>query len=251
MENEPEVIRDQMQETRTALTEKIEALEQKVSNTVEAATSTVTETVQNVTEAVQDTVGTVKDTVEGTVSTVKESVRDAFDLPGHVQRHPWVAMAGSVAVGYVAGRLMHGGDGRGSGARSMAPLTHVEPEPKPQPHHNGASREESGSGSSLMSGLLGGLSQELDKLKDLGLSALMAVVRDVTTRSMPPEIGSRLHSWVDEVTEHMGVTPLRQSLIPETSADASPAPAMAATPAEMGEPSTRKGRSPQQSRSHC
>jgi len=247
MENEPEVIRDQMQETRTALTEKIEALEQKVSNTVEAATSTVTETVQNVTEAVQDTVGTVQETVQDTVSTVKDTVRDTFDLPGHVQRHPWAALAGSVAVGYIAGRLMPAGDGRGSGVRSMAPLTHTEP--PPTSHHNGAgaagSRTESRS-EGLLSGLMGGLSGELDKLKDLGISALMAVIRDMTTRSMPHEIGSRLQSWVNEVTEHMGATPLREPLIPEEPAAATPAPPPAA---DLGDPGTPKGRTPQSARS--
>src|SRR5262245_40678802 len=51
MENEPELIRDQMQETRTAMTEKLDTLQQKVSDTVESITTPVTETVQTVKEA--------------------------------------------------------------------------------------------------------------------------------------------------------------------------------------------------------
>lgn len=246
MENEPEVIRDQMQETRTALTEKIEALEQKVTSTVETATSTVQETVQTVTDAVQDTVGTVQETVEDTVSTVKETVRDTFDLPGHVQRHPWVALAGSVAVGYLAGRLMHAGDDRGSGVRSMAPLTHTEPPPT---HHNGAADRTESRSDGLLSGLMGAFGQEVDKLKELGISALMAVIRDMTTRSMPNEIGSRLHSWMNEVTEHMGAKPLREPLIPEEPAGSSAATPATPTAADLGEPTERKGRTAQTTRS--
>lgn len=227
MENEqPEVIRDQMQETRTALTEKIEALEQKVSSTVETATTTVAETVETVKAAVQDTVGTVQETVADTVGTVKQTVAGAFDVPGHVERHPWAAMAGSVAVGFLVGRMVHAGDRRGSGVRSMAPLTHTEPQPQPQAHHQGAN----GSGQSeskpgLMQGLLGGFSGELDKLKDLGLGALMAVIRDMTTRSMPGEIGSRMQTWVNDLTEHMGVKPIKESLIPEQPDEPAPGPA--------------------------
>src|SRR5438105_8802525 len=112
MENE-DVIRDQMEDTRTSLTEKLETLEKKVASTVESATSNVAETVEAVKETVQETVSTVKDTVQDTVCTVKSTVRegvgavkDAFDICGHVERHPWVMLGGSIAVGYVLGRLL-------------------------------------------------------------------------------------------------------------------------------------------------
>ena len=94
-DDDPEVIRAQMQETRTALTEKLEALEHQVVDTVQATTSTVAETVQQVKAAVEDTVGTVKDTVQSAVGGVKESVQGAvssvagvFDVRRHVRRLP-------------------------------------------------------------------------------------------------------------------------------------------------------------------
>jgi len=121
MENEPELIRDQMQETRTALTEKLEALESQVSGTVQSATAAVTETVEAVKSTVAETVGTVKDSVQETVSTVKESVKDAFDLPAHIERHPWAAMLGSVAVGYLGGRVLNGMAGGMHHERQQAP----------------------------------------------------------------------------------------------------------------------------------
>src|SRR5262245_2642415 len=111
MENEtdPEVIRKKMLEKRTALTEKLEALEQgvlgvasSVTNTVESVKEGVEETVEAVKDTVQDTVGAVKETVEETVETAK----GLFDVPGHVERHPWAMLAGSVGVGALLGFLL-------------------------------------------------------------------------------------------------------------------------------------------------
>ena len=73
MENE-DVIREQMEDTRTSLTEKLETLESQVASTVQGATTNVAETV----EAVKETVEAVKDTVQQTVTTVKESVEETI-----------------------------------------------------------------------------------------------------------------------------------------------------------------------------
>src|SRR5262249_50854816 len=104
MADEPKGIRDQMQDTRTALTEKLEALEQTVPRTVETPPRPVVQTVQTVTEATRETVGTVKDTVRqvaDTVSGAVETVKDTFNLPRQVQRHPWGMMFGSAAAGFL------------------------------------------------------------------------------------------------------------------------------------------------------
>src|SRR5947209_18377211 len=110
MENEdPEVIRRRMLENRTALTEKLEALE----NQVMGVASSVTDTVESVKEGVQETVEAVKDTVQETVGNVKdtfddtvETVKGAFNLPRQVERHPWAMLGGAVAVGAVLGVLL-------------------------------------------------------------------------------------------------------------------------------------------------
>ena len=44
--------------------------------------------------------------VKGTVHDTVDSVKNALDLERHVQRHPWALLAGSVATGYVLGRLV-------------------------------------------------------------------------------------------------------------------------------------------------
>ena len=102
MENEAELIRQQMTETRTALTEKLETLEEEVASKVKGTTETVAETVETVKEAVEGTVHTVKETVENTVETVK----DTFDVNRQVERHPWMMFGGAVLLGFVGGRLV-------------------------------------------------------------------------------------------------------------------------------------------------
>jgi len=104
MENETELIRDQMAETRSALSEKLEALQDQVLGTVEGTTRSVTDTVEAVQEAVQDTVGTVKESFQETV----QSVKSAFDLSEQMQKHPWLLLGGAVVVGYAGGRLLMG-----------------------------------------------------------------------------------------------------------------------------------------------
>lgn len=102
MENETDVIREQMLETRTALTEKLEALQDTVVTAVQGTTESVTETVQNVKEAVQDTVSNVTESVQETV----QSVKSTLDIGAHVQNHPWAMFGGAVALGYLGGRLI-------------------------------------------------------------------------------------------------------------------------------------------------
>jgi len=256
-----------MQDTRTALTEKLEALEQHVVETVQNTTNTVTETVQSVKEAVQDTVGTVKNTVEQTVDTVTDtmhqtvtSVKDALDLPGHVERHPWLMMLGSVAVGFVGGKLLtkatHGLGGHGGRSWNASSFTDTMAEaavPADSGHHNGAhkstngaSKSESSETSSLGEGLLSGLAEayheELDKLKSLGISAVTGVVRDLVKQSVPGEIGTRLTDWMNGLTEKMGGKPFTEPLLKpatETSQDASCEPRDRSRE-EMGRTSSQK-----------
>jgi len=221
VENEPKLIRDQMQETRTSLTEKIEALESQVSSTVQSATAAVTETVESVKSSVSNTVDSVKEGVESTVSTVKESVKDAFDLPGHVDRHPWLAMAGSVAVGFAAGKVLNGlVGGRGEGRetpRAYSAFSEALP-PKQREavsngHGRGSQEKEPSSEGGLLSGLANAFGAELGTLKGLGLSAVAGIVRDLVTQSVPGEIGGRLREWMDDMTKKMGAKPLSEPLI--------------------------------------
>jgi len=231
VEDEPELIRDQMQDTRTALTEKIEALEQKVTNTVQGATSAVTDTVQNLTDSVQETVGTVKDTVQATVDTVSgtvektvETVKDTFDVPARVREHPYVAVFGSLAAGFVLGRLLHPGrENRGEtstkGQSWPEAIKQTAPEPAPAaaaPPRREEKKSTWGAHEGIMGGLLNAFGGEVDKLKSLGVAALFGVVRDLVGQSVQGEMGSRLKEWFNSLTEKMGARPFTEPVLEST-----------------------------------
>lgn len=83
MDERPEVIRSQMDQTRADLTDKLESLESRVSEGMQATGTAVSETYTSISGAAQ-------------------AVSDALNFPLHVRRHPWLAVGGSFAVGYLA-----------------------------------------------------------------------------------------------------------------------------------------------------
>jgi len=215
MENEPELIRDQMQETRTALTEKLDTLQQKVADTVDSITTPVTETVQTVKAAVTDTVDSVKETVAGTV----ESVKETFNLSKQVEQHPWPMMAGSLAAGFLLGRILPSPFQAVHGALSSEPnfgkldrasaSRGTNGNGSPKPKEEAASSSEPG----LLHGLTEAFSGELDKLKGLSVSVATGLLRDLMTQSMHGEIGDRVKQWMDGMTEKLGGKPLTEPLV--------------------------------------
>jgi len=113
----PQVIEQQMEETRQSLTEKVAALENQVVGTVQTATQAVQETVASVRSAVEETVSTVRESVQESVAAVKDSVQDSvtavtdnvketFDVTQHVQNHPLAMIGGAVVAGLVTGLVV-------------------------------------------------------------------------------------------------------------------------------------------------
>lgn len=206
MEDE-ELIRKQMEETRTSLSEKLETLENHVTDKVMEATTALSETAGAVKDTVQETVATVKDTVEGTVATVKdtvhdgvETVKDWLDLPSHVEKHPWLMMAGFVCVGFcidrVTGRPMKAGAEPADGGHGRA-------------HHNGHGngrhkrRTEAAAPSVLSS-----LGPEITKLKALALGTLLGTAREMIVKAVPEHVGDQLRDIIDSTTKKLGGEPL-------------------------------------------
>jgi ElaB/YqjD/DUF883 family membrane-anchored ribosome-binding protein len=212
MDNETEVIRQQIEGTRAALTEKLETLEDHVVETMHEATTAVGETVETVKETVEETVGTVKETVEETVETVKET----FDLRLQVQRHPWAMVGGSVAVGFALGRVLGRIEGESGPALSgrdrdqpaagpaawrgseleQTMLQSRTPAPAPAPGQN------------LLGGVANKFGSELARLKGLAIGATLSMLRDVLTQSAPDPLRGRLKEVMDDVTVKLGGEPI-------------------------------------------
>jgi ElaB/YqjD/DUF883 family membrane-anchored ribosome-binding protein len=209
-----------MDETRTHLSEKLEALEQRVVNTVHEASTSVNETIGSVKEAVHDTVQTVKDSVNDTVDTV----RDTFDVRRQVEARPWTMMAGATALGFLGGYLL-------MRSRSAPAVQHYAPTGyHPLANGNGAAvyaappppitgmapavaapRESGG----LLESISKTFEPELKELKGLAVGAILGVVRDVVSDSIPPNMEGRVGEIIDGVTERLGGKPIAGRILPK------------------------------------
>lgn len=210
MDNEPEVTREQMQETRTALSEKLETLEQQVVDTMQGASNAVNETVENVKDAVNDTV---------------DNVKDAFNLQLQVKRHPWAMMAGSIALGGLGGYLLF--RGRSDRPRANAESQLAPPDsPRLARQQNGvvnghrAVEEASGkkaapevsqgpSKPGWLSGMTEQFGPEITKLKGLAIGTVLSALRDLITESASEQMKAQLAEMVDSITVKLGGQPIQ------------------------------------------
>jgi len=89
MDQKSDVILQNIDDTRSALAEKIELLEDQMKDKVENAKATVEETIDGIKQKVETTVGNVKQNLS---------------LSYQVQQHPWTMVGASVATGILVGR---------------------------------------------------------------------------------------------------------------------------------------------------
>jgi ElaB/YqjD/DUF883 family membrane-anchored ribosome-binding protein len=196
MENEAALIRQQMLETRTALTEKLETLEEEVASKVKGTTESVAETVETVKEAVQETVHTVKDTVENTVETVKET----FDVRRQVERHPWMMFGGAVLLGFVGGRLLTRAGPSLTGGNGVPYTSYSPPLREPE--------APTPAGPGLGSKVFESLKPALTKLGGLAIGATAGLVGEMIRDSAPEPLRPKLNEVIDDITAALGGTPI-------------------------------------------
>jgi len=238
MPQEPHEIRQEMDETREALTEKIGQLEQQVVDTVQDATAGVKETVEAVRSAVEDTVQTVRDTVGDTVDSVKES----FNLTAQVQRRPWLVIAGSVGVGFAAGYLL-GGPGASKAAApqpqpAMPPAParrpgnghHRPPEPAMSPRESSPEPHAPG----LVDTLMQSFGNEINQVKGLAIGALAGIVRDMVVQAAPQVVKTQLSGIIDEFTNKLGGQPIKGQVLSEDWSASSSEPREESPPQASG-----------------
>jgi len=219
-----------MEQTRSSLADKLEVLEQKVTDTVQDATSAVTETVQEAKEAVADTVETVKETVTSTVDSVKETVastvdavRDTLDISGQVQRHPWAMVGGSVALGFLGGLFLGPSRPRYHTGPSSPPGPEPEAAPEreasyawaPSSHEPETHREPEREQPGWWDWLQSAFGSEIDKVKGMAIGTLAGVVRDMVSEAVPENIKPMLTDVINNVTTKLGGEPIKGRVLPE------------------------------------
>lgn len=206
----PELIEQQMSQTRQSLTEKVAALENQVVGTIQSATAAVHDTVESVKSAVHDTVSTVKETVVGVKDTVEESVSSAsegimhtFDVRAQVSDRPWLMLGGAAAAGFLTGMLVFPRRGSGAGLfthpvferASFTPT--VQPAAAPHrafaPEREEPTRREEPRKPGWFDELLERAGQEAKKLGEQALAAVVASVQQNINDGLPKLIDNVLH----------------------------------------------------------
>jgi ElaB/YqjD/DUF883 family membrane-anchored ribosome-binding protein len=193
-EQDPEIIRQQIDETRSSLTAKLEALEEQVVGTVQNAKATVEETIENVKETVQETVSTVKDT---------------FDIPLQVRRHPWPMVGGCFVLGLVTGAVV--GDAqrrRRMPIERLASRGQPRMEPDRVPEYPGDGR----AAEPRIPGLMDRFHEEIDQVKGLAIGLAIGLVRDVIKENVP-QLGEQLGEVMDSITTKLGGQPARGPVV--------------------------------------
>ncbi len=181
MSDTPEVIRQQMEETKTHLSEKLESLEHQVSETVQSTGTAVNATV----EAVQETV----ETVTGAVQDAVQSVSNAFDIRRQMEKHPMLVLGGVAVLGYLAGELL-----MGPGKKPVMPLQ-TTPIPPASPsaaadNTGGGSAQQSVESAAVAAAITAAFKSGLDssfsyQLKGQAIAGLMGIVQEVAARAVP------------------------------------------------------------------
>jgi len=219
VDNELEVIRDQMEETRTSLADKLETLEAQVRDTVQSATEAVASTVENVKETVQETVGTVQETVSSTVESVKSTVDAVSDTVStaagkldprqYVESNPWAAVGAAVGVGFLGGLLVGGSSSSSSSHAAQQPRWTPAPPPPPSPAPPASSASPGGSSGLLdaAKGLLssnGPFGDAISKIEGLAVGTLMGYLREMVSTSAPEMWKKDLAGVLDNITTKLG-----------------------------------------------
>jgi ElaB/YqjD/DUF883 family membrane-anchored ribosome-binding protein len=194
----PEVIRQQMGDTRAALTEKLQSLECRVEQTVE-----------EVKETVDDTIGAVKQT---------------FDLPFQVERHPWAMVGGAAALGFVLGEALslaarksrHSSLERGwSNDEFLVQERAKEEKAKIEGngHTNVAAIVPKTERPSLLQRISTEFGDEIDKIKGMAIGAGFGLIREGLTRSCSPEMRSQVENVIDSITVKLGGEPMHGPIL--------------------------------------
>jgi len=219
MEDQSQSIMRDMEETRTHLTEKLEALESQVAEKVQPVADAVeraTEAAAEIVENVKDTVHTVTDKVEETVSRVSS----VFNLSEQTRHYPWMTLGLALTAGCLFGatfaRRPRFGRREALASTGTAPK-HTKGFGNGKAHR-AESESERRSRRSESGKREGWFSEELGRLKELALGALMGGLRDLTRQSIPGVVGARLADEIDRVTARFGAQPIREPVLPEQSA---------------------------------
>jgi archaellum component FlaC len=114
MDQRENQLREDIEDTRVAITEKIETIENRVHQTMDGTKSTI-DTVMNNIKSVQGTVEHTESTIDSIIGTIKQSMDEATerakyaaDLMEQVNKNPWIMFSCAVLTGYALSSIDRG-----------------------------------------------------------------------------------------------------------------------------------------------
>jgi uncharacterized protein YoxC len=181
MNDTAEMIREQMDETKSQLSDKLVSLEQQVSETVQSTGTAVNATVEAVQETVESVTGAVQDAVQ--------SVSNAFDVPRQIDRHPWLFLGGSIVFGCLAVEYF----ARSAKRPRQTPETNAPSAPAADnsEHGNGETATQPVATAAALAAAYesGARSSSWQQLRSIAMGAVIGIVQDVAARAVPQVIG--------------------------------------------------------------
>jgi len=213
MEDQKRILKE-MEETRSSLTDKLEALETKVT---EKVVQPVADAVEKATDVASDIVETVKDTVHTVSDKVEETTKavvSAFDIQSHMERHPWLVFGIAATTGCMVGSFL----GRRSSRAGAPQESSTWSRPKHVRGTNGAAHHMEASPlrrapKKETSEQESWIKEQMRHLGKLALSALMSSIRDLAKRSVPGPLGDRIGAEVESMTTSLGAEPIQGDVV--------------------------------------
>jgi ElaB/YqjD/DUF883 family membrane-anchored ribosome-binding protein len=192
-------MRQEIDCTRSALAERVEALEHSVMGTVQSAQATV-----------EDSIQIAKETVA--------TVRRTFDLKHHVEQYPWAMVGGSCVAGLALGALFQrfwrpsrptpdrlaGNQTAWSGspparAEQRDNGSFASTAPPPRPPAAPPSRP----------GFFDRFQDEIDKVKGMAIGYVLGLARD-QIKDVVPQLASQIDDVMNNITTKLGGGPVQQ-----------------------------------------
>ena len=204
----PEMIEQDMAQTRSSLVDKIAALEQQVVATVQSATTAVQDTVQSVTNAVHDTTASVREGLFGVQDGAKEAihgltdnVKEVFEVSHHVRENPWPMVGGAAVAGFLAGLMVFGRKAASLPA-GMAEGTEPRPTFAPQPYmavQPAAAVPAAPKEPTWLDELLNRAGKEIVKLGEQALSQAVSQAKTAIDQNVPKLVDTLVASGAERV----------------------------------------------------
>ena len=190
----PEVIEQQLQETRDSLTQKVSALESQVVDTLQNATATVSGMVDQVKTAVPETLAGMKETIGEVKERVAKSVRETLDVSHHTRQKPWAMVGGAAAVGFIAGMILFR---RTYAAPAAQRGAYAPPAPAPYPAAAASAPARSpvklpGWLDQIVDKLGDKVTEEVRKLGELAVATASSSLQQTVEKVVPQFLGNRV-----------------------------------------------------------